>query len=142
MASPLSLDLRKRIVAAYRAKNGTYVEIAEQFQVGEASVSRLLRRAREQGDLHPDPPGGGNPARIPQEQYETLRTLVAKQPDVVIADLCDQWLRLFKVSVSASSMQRTLRRAGLTRKKRPLPRQKASGSRSKKSAKNSPKQSP
>jgi transposase-like protein len=42
MVDSLSLDLRKRIVAAYRAQKGTYVEIASQFQVGGASVSRLL----------------------------------------------------------------------------------------------------
>jgi transposase len=114
---PLSLDLRKRIVAAYRAKKGTYAEIAAQFQVGEASVSRLLRRDREQGDLRPDPPGGGYPPRIPEEQYETLRSLVAKRPDQLVCEICDEWFRLFKVSVSVSSMQRTLRRAGLSRKK-------------------------
>lgn len=136
---PLSLDLRKRIVAAYRANKGTYAEIAAQFQVGEASVSRLLRRAREHGDLHPDPPGGGYPPRIPEEQYETLRALVAKRPDQLVSELCDQWIRLFKVSVSVSSMQRTLRRAGLSRKKRPLPRQKANEPKSKNSAKHSQK---
>ncbi len=141
MAGPLSLDLRKRIVAAYRAGRGTYLEIAALFQVGEASVSRLMRRDREHGDLHCDPPGGGNPPRIPEDQYETLRALVAKRPDQLIPDLCDQWFRLFKVSVSVSSMQRTLRKAGLTRKKSPLPPQKAFRLKSKKSVTNSPRKS-
>ena len=39
----LSIDLRRRIVAAYAAKrSGTYEETAELFDVGEATVSRLL----------------------------------------------------------------------------------------------------
>ena len=91
------------------------VKIAEQCQVGDASVSRLLRRACEHGDLHLDPPGAGYPPWILQEQCETLRTLVAKRSEVMIADLCDQWLRLFMVSVNAWSTRRTFRFAGLKR---------------------------
>jgi transposase len=54
---PLSLDLRKRIVVRYAKGDVTYAQVAELFDVGEASVSRLRRRERERGDLHPDPIG-------------------------------------------------------------------------------------
>ena len=54
MADTISLDLRRRIVDAYR--NGlteTYEATAEMFGVGMATVSRLLRRKRETGDVLP-----------------------------------------------------------------------------------------
>jgi transposase len=47
-----SLDLRRRIVAAYLSANsGTHRQTAMIFGVGEATVSRLLRLHRETGDL-------------------------------------------------------------------------------------------
>lgn len=51
----LSLDLRLRIVARYEEGDITYAELAEAFSVGEATISRLLRRRRERGDLRRDP---------------------------------------------------------------------------------------
>ena len=48
----LSLDLRRRMVQAYR--QGTcksYEEVAQVFGVGRATVSRNLRRKRETGDV-------------------------------------------------------------------------------------------
>jgi transposase len=63
----LSLDLRRRIVAAYERDEGTYFELAQRFGVGEATVSRLLRRQRELGHVVPEVAGGGFPPRISDE---------------------------------------------------------------------------
>jgi transposase len=75
------LDLRKRIVARHAKGDVTYAPVAELFDIGAASVSRLLRRGRERGDLHPDPIGGGYPPRIPEEQLPKLAALVAEKPE-------------------------------------------------------------
>jgi transposase len=118
MAEPLPLALRERIVAAYNRGGFTYASIAELFGVGEASVSRLLSRSRKaDGDLTPAPRGGGNPPRIPEEQYDALRALVADAPDARQEDLCELWEAHFGVVVSKSAMGRTLNAAGITRKK-------------------------
>lgn len=117
MAAPLSLDLRRRIVARYRLGKETYKELAELFGVGEASVSRVLRRAREHGDLRPDPPGGGFPPRISDANLGKLVKLVAEKPDRSIEELCGVWTARYGGPVTTSSMYRALCRAGLTRKK-------------------------
>ncbi|MBW2734075.1 MAG: helix-turn-helix domain-containing protein, partial [Deltaproteobacteria bacterium] len=54
-----SIELRRRIVKAYRSGlSGTYTETATLFGVGRATVSRLLRRNRETGDVKALPMGG------------------------------------------------------------------------------------
>lgn len=61
----ISLDLRRRIARAYeRGKTPTYEATAEMFNVGYATVSRLLRRKRETGDVLPKPRGGNNPRKV------------------------------------------------------------------------------
>ena len=113
----LSLDLRQRIVKAHLNGEGSYAELAARYEVGEASISRLLRRYRERGDVHRDPRGGGVPHKIPPEQYQQLRKLVATQPDRTVEQLCQSWHAHHGVLLSRSAMMRTLKRAGMTWKK-------------------------
>lgn len=120
MAHPLSLDLRQRIVEA-RARGLSYAEIAERLSIGLASVSRVLRRARENRGLEPDPHGGGNPPIIPQEQYPLVAALVAEAPDRTVQEVCDIWFERTGVLVSRSSMQRVMYRLKLTWKKNNSP---------------------
>lgn len=117
MAEPHPVALRERIVAAYKRGGFTYESLATLFDVGEATVSRMLSRDRKTGDLRPDPRGGGMPPRIPAEQYDALRALVADVPDATQQDLCDLWEAHFGVTVSKAAMGRTLQAAGITRKK-------------------------
>ena len=88
----------------------TYAQVADMFDVGEASVSRLLRRERERGDLTPDPIGGGHPPRIADEQLPSLVALVAEKPDRTIAELCQEWLVRHRTKLSIAAMGRTLQR--------------------------------
>lgn len=117
MAAPISKDLRRRVVAAYRAGKGTYPQIAELFGVGEASVSRWLRLERETRDVEPGPHGGGFPPRIAESEYGTLRALVAEKPDRTVVELCSEWERRHGTQLSRSAMQRALLKAGFTWKK-------------------------
>ena len=75
----LSVDLRRRLVEAYQSKkSGTYATTAALFGVGEATVSRNLRRYRETGDVAYKPKGGNNPRRV---DLEWLRGHLAREPD-------------------------------------------------------------
>ena len=58
MSTPLSLDLRVRVLAAVAA-GLSHRQAGERFGVSAASVSRWRARAREQGDPSPKPMGGG-----------------------------------------------------------------------------------
>jgi transposase-like protein len=53
MPAPLSNDLRIRIVEARAREGMTYEKLAERFDVGRATVDRVLRLARETGSVEP-----------------------------------------------------------------------------------------
>ena len=118
LMTPISKDLRRRVVEAHLAGKGTYAQIAELSGVGEASVSRWLRLHRERaGDLTPEPHAGGMPALVPRSEYGVLRKLVAEKPDRTVVEVRDEWQRRFGVNLSRSAMQRARLNAGLTWKK-------------------------
>jgi transposase len=118
MTQPLSNDLRVRIVAAYKRKEGSYQELAERFNVGRASVYRLLRRFGETCSVEPAPRGGGNPAVIRPDDVDTLAELVANYQDSSTETLAILWFERTGKRVSRSSMYRALKRFGLSYKKK------------------------
>lgn len=120
MPAPLSIDIKRRVVNAYEAGEGSYAVLAERFDIGPASVSRILRAHRERSDLSPQPHGGGMPPRITNEELPMLARLVAKKPDRTIEELAKAWTELTGVRISRSAMMRAVQRAGLTRKKKTL----------------------
>lgn len=134
MVAPLSEDLRRRVVKAHLAGEGTYAELAVRFSIGEATISRLLRRFRESGGVEPKEHGGGFPARIPDERLDDLRKLVAERPDRTKEELVAAWVERFGGTASTSSIGRALKRAAITRKKRPSPQPSNSGKPSKSGA--------
>jgi transposase len=117
MSTAASLDLRRRVVEAYLAGDGTYEEIAEQFGVGEASVSRWLRIHRQTGDVAPRPHAGGVRPLIADDELDLLVELVRAMPDATAEELAAEWAARYGAELSRSSMQRALVRAGFTWKK-------------------------
>lgn len=118
MSEPLSVDLRKRIVGAYERGGVTRQEVADLFQVGRATVNRLVKRYRSTGSLEPDPHGGGREPKFDKKGERILRQLVAAYPDATIPELVESYFEKASVLVSTSTMSRALARLGFTRKKR------------------------
>lgn len=114
----LSLDLRRRIVEAYTTgRSGTYETTAQLFGVGRATVSRLLRRKRETGDVQHKPRGGNNPRRV---ELQWLRAHALAHPDARLIDRIDDWHRQSGVRVGLRAMWMALHALGWTHKKRRL----------------------
>jgi transposase len=112
----LSLDLRRRVVEAYRSrKTRTYQQTAELFGIGEATVSRLLRRHRETGDVLYKPKGGNNPRRV---ELAWLVQNLGAEPDARLVDRVEAWERHSGVRVSVAAMWLAVRACGWTHKKR------------------------
>jgi transposase len=120
MASATSLDLRRRVVEAYRRGGVTYAEVAARFAVGQASVSRWLRRARQTGDVKPLPHGGGYPRRISKEQEPIVERLVQEHPDWSEEELAKAVREKLSIQVSAVTVGRVVRRLGYSVKKKTL----------------------
>ena len=91
-------------------------DVAELFQVGEATVHRWKRLERESGPPVLRPPvGGGMPPRVAPEQYDLVREFVKEEPDLTVQEVAWEFHRRTDRSVSRASMGRTLRKLALTR---------------------------
>jgi len=133
----LSIDLRRRLVAAYRSKkSGTYATTAALFGVGEATVSRNLRRHRETGDVVYKPKGGNNPRRV---DLEWLRGHLAREPDARLIDRIEAWKEHSGKPVSVGAMWMAVRACGWTHKKKRWSLESKSGQTSKPGASRSPR---
>jgi transposase len=113
-----SLDLRQKILDAYRNSEGSIRELATRFKVSFRFVWGLINRFRHTGSYAPKPRGGNNPPRIPATEHATLRRLVATHADATLAELCDLFAQATQIRLSTSSMHRTLAKLKLTRNKR------------------------
>lgn len=72
----LSMDLRRRVVAAYRNQEGSYVVLAARFSVSRAVVGKLVRQERELGTLEPQVHlRGRKPAISGEKEAELVRHL-------------------------------------------------------------------
>jgi transposase len=133
----LSIDLRRRLVAAYRSKkSGTYAATAALFGVGEATVSRTLRRHRETGDVVYKPKGGNNPRRV---DLEWLRGHLAREPDARLIDRIEAWKEYSGKPVSLGAMWLAVRACGWTHKKKRWSPESKNGQTSKPGASRSPR---
>jgi transposase len=117
LSRAISNDLRARIVDRVLHHGETYDVVAAYFQVGSATVNRVVNRYRRTGNVEPSPRGGGNPPWISDDELPKLRALVAEKPDRTALELAREWSRRFGAALSRSSMVRALARAGLSVKK-------------------------
>ena len=106
------MELRRRIVEAYERKEGTYFELAQRFGVGEATVYRLLKLKREQGNVRP-----GAPTGVSEEELPQFVQLVNEFPHATLEQLKEAWMSRTRRQLSRSSIVRALQRAGITRDK-------------------------
>lgn len=119
MPAPASEDLRQRVVRAYLQGGLTYRQVAERFSVGEASVSRWLRRKRESGSVSPRGHGGGRERKLGGEREPLVKRLVLEHPDWTEREYARALLQQYGIEVSTVTVGRAIRRLGYSVKKRP-----------------------
>jgi transposase len=108
-----SIDLRRRVVAAYDSGEGTQEQLAVRFAVSTSWVRKLLRQRRSTGSIEPRPHGGGHAPAFDAEAAARLRKAVRDDSDATLEELG----RAAGVACSPSAVYRTLDRLGITRKK-------------------------
>lgn len=80
MSKALSLDLRRRVVAAVRDEGLSHRTATARFKVSAASISRWRARQRQSGDLRPGPLGDDWRSGAIEAQAQTiLRTFEARR---------------------------------------------------------------
>ena len=111
MVNPYPIALRERAVRAYEDDTASYLKIAEEFEIGVATLQRWVRRARETGSPAPLPKKGGwhSPVDMP-----ILLALLGERPDTTTAELTRAYNNRVarEVRFHRSSIFRALQRAG------------------------------
>lgn len=120
MPAPYSKDLRKKIVEAYKAGEGTQEEISERFKVCLLTVKRYWKKFQETGDIEAIKGEKGRPASISGKHLEErLLKIVEKHPDATLEELCEFYNKKQGIKVVIPMvMHRTLKRLGVKRKKK------------------------
>ena len=119
MPKPYSNDLRVRVIQFYENhEDYTQPELAEEFGVSLSTIEKWLQRWRTTGGCEALPAAGGRTATL-QKHETSLHQLIAQQPDATLDELQQKLLRSRRITVSPSTLSRTLARLGLGRKKRP-----------------------
>lgn len=112
-------QVREAIVRLFHDDGRTYADIARLLSVGEATVSRVLRRHRETGSVQPKPRGGGNFSPLTGKVLTLLEKIVEEMPDATVKELTVVLRKRSGVETSRSSVQRALQRMGFSLKKSP-----------------------
>jgi transposase len=112
--TPLSQDLRQRILDTVQRGEESLSQIARRFLVSVSFITRLLQLHRRTGSVQPQPHRGGNPPVLSPEDLERLRELIRQQPDATLEELRQQ----LGVSCCLMTISRALDKLGLPRKKK------------------------
>ena len=117
MGKALSLDLRRRVVEAYQRGDGTQVEVAARFGIGEATLRRWLRRDEAGALAFDDSYHHGPTRKIEVANMAVLEELVEFHADATNAELAELMQARTGLEVSASTISRAMGLLGWTRKK-------------------------
>jgi transposase len=112
----ISMDLRERVAKA--KGTGSSYEVAARFAVTDSWVRRLWIRVASTGSVAPTPHTGYRPRKVDKDGEEMIRVWIAEQADMTIVEVMARYLAERAIAVSEPAMRRTLKRMGLSRKKR------------------------
>jgi transposase len=115
---PYSIDLRQRIVDAYRKGEGSVRELARRFVVSPNTVQNYLNLERETGSVAPRPHGGGPAPKLDDAGVQEVRTLIEEKNDRTLDEIAKELETRRSVHVGRTTVWRALDRLGLPRKKR------------------------
>lgn len=111
-----SQDLRDRVFFRFDAGEAVG-EIAEALCVSISYVSKVLSRRNQTGELSARPQRCHVPPKL-AGLYKAIQGEVKTRPDATLAELCRWLAQTHHVTASSALMHGTLRKLGLTQKKR------------------------
>ena len=115
MGAALSLDLRRRVIAAIKA--GTSCRrAAARFGVGVATAIRWQAQLRREGDIAAKPMGGDRTSHRIEAHAALILTTCEERPQLYLRELRDV-MREHGVETSISGLARFFVRHGISRKK-------------------------
>ena len=115
MPSPLSVDLRTRVVTAI-LDGASCHQAAARFGVSVASASRWSTRHQQEGHVTPKPSGGDRNSHRIEAHADLILTTYEQRSEIFLRELREE-LADQGVETSTSSLSRFFARHGITRKK-------------------------
>jgi transposase len=109
-----SMDLRRRIVETCDEGKWTQEEVAKRFRVSAGMVKKLLQQRRRTGQIEARHRFSGRKARLLPERGRELKALVAKEPDLTLAQIKER----LSLACTIPAIHQVLAKLGLTYKKR------------------------
>jgi putative transposase len=116
MTAPLSQDLRRRLVRAVDEGSSARAAAAR-FEVSASAAIKLMRRVRETGSTEPARIGGYRKPLLADHE-DLLRELTASDKGMTLAEIRQELVARGIEPPSLTTIWSSLRRLGLTHKKR------------------------
>jgi transposase len=116
MTAPLSQDLRQRLVRAVEGGSSARAAAAR-FDVSASAAIKLVRRVGETGSTRPAKVGGYRKPLLAGHEG-LLRELTMARKGITLAEIRDALIERGIGPVSLTTIWSTLRRLGLSHKKR------------------------
>jgi transposase len=118
MARAYSDDLRRKLLEAYQAGEGSLPELAARFRVSVGWAKHISATLTHTGQME-RPAGGkrGRRSRVTAEAQEYLASQVKKQPDRTLAMLQEDLQREYEIQIGITQLWNILNRMGLRFKK-------------------------
>lgn len=116
MTAPLSQDLRRRLVRAVE-EGSSAREAAARFEVSPSAAIKLVRRVRETGSTEPARIGGYRKPLLAGHE-DLLRELTSTHKGITLAEIRNALIERGVEPGSLTTIWSTLRRLGLSHKKR------------------------
>lgn len=111
-----SIDLRKRVLAAYDSGKYSLNQIAEQFQVTTRWIQKLRQQRKQEGSIAPRPPNKGRKPVFQGDNLEKLEQFIDANPDATLEEIKRYFVGVVECSIV--TIHNTLKRLELRYKKK------------------------
>ena len=115
MPLPYSTDLRWRVVWLSIAHGATPTEVGQLLSLSERTVRRYLALFHRTGDVQPATRRNGPQKLLGDFEQLLLLRLILAEPGIYLYEIQDKLNHLFGVTVSSSTICRTIKFIGCTR---------------------------
>ncbi len=112
-----SIDLRQKVVTAYKLGFGSIRQLAKKFMMSPATVYSYIKQDRDTQDLTPKKPGPKRPGKLEAYRDFIIR-MVEDHPDWTVRQYREYLLTEPNVYVSVGGLCEFLKKIGLTLKKK------------------------
>lgn len=111
-----SMDLRKRVMAAYDSGKYSLRQVAQRFDVTVRWIQQVRQRRKLEGSIAPHPQNQGRKPAFRGKLLEELNEFVRHRPDATLEEIKEHFAG--KITCSIIAIHYTIKRLGWRYKKK------------------------